>query len=305
MKITIVLLGLIGFAMNSILAQDAATILMTGLDNNKVLTYKAFTWKDSTHKDATVFYNCANPDGTFWCRLGDLNDTSSFYIDKGNGVFQILGKTAIKAPFVTLHNYRLSAIGEQADYSLKSSFFHNRSCYVVTKRIVPDDGRFSLFMQFRATDSIAKESLAKQRAMFEHLFPTVEIYYIGKSDNFIYAHAYYNVHGEKIDEHHWDVVEFNPVLTEDFFTIPSHATVYNPKGIDEFVKVHIKTLDKEFPGHRTVAEKPGLSRNLINVIDDNFESVTSILSRILFWASIGCVVVAIGLKLRKHYSPPV
>lgn len=244
-------------------SQKAKDLLKMGLKNQKRMSYK------STHinnkagkKETTTIYSKNNQDGTNYRRYEVIEEADSvpsyLTISNNAGDFKIIGNTAIKANF-QMHINEIPEQGEEAAYSLTEGEHRGLPCYIVTKKIQANEERFNSFIKAMPNDLIGNKTPDQQKELFASVFPTVEVYSIGKNDGFIWAYTYYNVRGKKIGSVDYGDVELNAVLDDNLFKIPDHYIIRVASTRAEYNKIVseliIKRIAEKNPAIKKKMEK--------------------------------------------------
>jgi outer membrane lipoprotein-sorting protein len=234
-------------------SQKAQALLKKGKENLKRMNYKSI-FVDNTGKTKVTYtvYNKSNPDGTnYWRFEANAGEPAprTLTIRNCNGNFSIYGNTAIKAN-CQLGRSDVSEQGEHAAYSLSEGSHQGIPCYIVTKKIQPDDGRYNSFIKSFSGSGL-KYSPAQLRELFEKSFPTIEVYLVGKNNNFIYEYTHYNIRGNKITNINYGDVELNAALDDKLFEIPGSFCIRVANTPAEYDKINgdiwLKDYEQKHP----------------------------------------------------------
>lgn len=227
-------------------AQKAKEIYKRGKENIKKMTYKATLVENKGKlKTIRIIYNRSNPDGTRDQRYESITEGYSPFIIITNkdGSFQLIGEAALK-DYYERSRREISEQGEQATYSLAEGVHRGIPCYVVTKKTLPDEGRYKSYVDFLPDDLKKDKTPEELKEFFNNAFHVTDIYYIGKNDGFNYEYTSYNIRGKKTSFDYGDV-ELNAVLDDKPFKIPENFTVRTAKSQDEYYKIHAELKNKE------------------------------------------------------------
>jgi hypothetical protein len=218
-------------------AKLAKEILGKGKENLKRINYKS-TYVDDTNgkKGTRIICNKSNPDGTNDYRYENSVEGAfytSLMIRNRDGNFDIYRNTAVKSTFDDGYD-GMSEQGEQAAYSLSEGSHRGIPCYVITKKIQPDEGRYDSYLKHMEKVLVNKYTAAQLKNSFESAFPTIEVFHIGKNDGFIYEYTYYNVRGQKAAFTNYGDVELNASLDDKLFEIPDNFIIRIANNPTEF-----------------------------------------------------------------------
>ena len=294
-------------------AEEAKTISLMA---QKMQNTRTYTYKEDKKEDYYIqyFYQRLNKDGTVYSRRESISkkdnsrlssnvnnkDGTFEYTEMGGGqTMQFMYKVNVALTNNDYHNEHGSFSGVSGDYM-------GIPCYIITRKAFPDNFSYRMFEKCYRTN----ESENDFKKFYRSLFPAMQINYIGRQDKFIYKTVSYNPDGKL-----FGLREFNPAFLNLDPDIPDHifeltsAESSNLKTVNNIAQrmdTFDETLSKE--GRITAKQKkqqssPGYIIKSVKTItagiDDNFSTITSVLSTILFWLAIGLFGLAAFYKWKK------
>ncbi len=314
-KLTIAFLAVFLFAGN-IFAEDMTPenvkkILKKARKKQENISYKCTkVIGTGKNKQTITIYNKVYPDGTSSYRYEAVYDKASspaYLVIRNNfGSFQIMGKVAIKKLFKEgLSKKELAERERNATYSCKEGSYRGIHCYIVNQKITPSEEKYRNFMKFEIKNG--EMSRAQLREIFEKNFPVLRIFYIGKKDEFIYKTTSFNIRGKKIGSFDRGIVILNPFLDDRLFLIPEDSTIKIAKTFKDFIKINTKIIVQKIKEKRRLSKGKqlvkqsnlGLWEKMSSYIDNNLNSISSILSKILFWGAMTLILVIVFLKIKQ------
>ncbi len=304
-KLTIAFLAVFLFAGNifaeDITPENAKKILDKALKLQKTRTYTATTSSgEGKFKRTQKIFQKLNPDGTTYkrietkrknsTRVSIKNDSGIFSFKKDSGV-------AIKSNYNTDGDH--INYDDLATYKGKTGYHGKISCYIVRKSIIFNKNLYPRFLKYLTTDYEKKLNDSQREKMFNETFIALAVYHIGQADNFIYATTYYDHHGKLKLKSSLKNVNLTPKFDDVIFKLPVNQEIIIANNLSEFMsarkKIKIIEYKKIIPKTKKKARKRnelGIGARISSYFDSNFNSISSMLSAILFWSAMGLLVFA-------------
>ena len=316
------------------LGNNPADILSVALKNKKRLNYKLTTVKTYPElhlKTTEYFYNKANPDGTNYTRYeehakeGGVSGSDGLTVIKNaEGEFHVHSGNVYKLNYEKeekgFAEKDLPTEGETAEYKLEDAEVNGNPCYKITKRVKPDYAALENYKKF-LPEWYVRENQSRLKEECKNQFPVVQIYYIDKQKLLPWKYDFYNISAKKIFTHEYQKIEILKNIGDELFGRPRNSPVLvfdNPekyskasneavvKIVEENIKNRtLKVVKKELREQQENDRKkqikgPGITGEIGSYIDSNFNTITSILSTVLFWVSVGLFAFVGIYKFRKR-----
>ena len=308
----------------SITSKDPAGILRTALKNKKRLNYKLTALKRYPKLHLTTveyFYNKANPDGTNYTKFkeyakkgGIAGNDGLTIIKNADGLFYIHSGNVHKLNYEELvrefARKDLPTQREAATYKLKKTKLNGVSCYKISKKVEPDSAAFENYKDF-FPDWYVRKNRDKLKAEFKEKFPILQIYYIDRWKLLPRKYEFYNMRAKKIYEYTYQKIKLLKEMDNKLFEIPvdSHIIICNNydeyndfsteivrKTLKDYTKTKVFKAAKERSKERKKrqearrANQPGILTKIGSFINSHLNSISSIVSAVLFWLAIGLFV---------------
>ncbi len=303
-KLTIAFLAVFLFAGN-IFAEDmtpenAKKILDKALKLQKTRSFTATTSRGEGKSRITQkIFQKLNPDGTTYKRIETKNTINTYiYIKNDSGRFEVYenSKIAVKSDY----NTKFMNYDDFAKYTIKSGSFNSIPCYIISRTVKPSkalaERHIKLFPNRR-----------HKIKRFLKNYPALLIYYIGKDNLFIYSRSAYYPNGRQVSKSYYKNVILNPKLADNVFQIPMDYQIKVAKNAKQDSAITGKILEKGTDKRLKVKLKarlikhnsPGILTKTVYYFDSNFNSISSIISTILFWSAIS-LLIFIGIYKWKN-----
>jgi hypothetical protein len=238
-------------------SKKAKEIYAKAKDNYDKLNYKTVSEKKEKNGGITsIIFHKVNPDGTVFIRrentiepksqLNPLNPNIEIINEQGQ--FQLIpieGK-AFKMDF-QLGTKEIDETGLNISYALSERDYNETLCYVVTKRIEPNQLAYERYVEALPSEMQAQAKESKKN--FETFFAAVTVFYIAKSDNFFRKRIRYGARGKLLGAYEWGEVVINPVFGEGLFKVPDTYAIQILHSSKEAAKASSEIIEKEVKLH--------------------------------------------------------
>lgn len=187
------------------------------------------------------------PDGTKLSRSErvDRDDNSRWMLVNGDGVYMIIGNTAIKTDEVISDPQKeIEKMFDGVDPRLSSettvelTALGGVECYLATRKFHLSDSDKKAVYNLLPEDIRSRISLEQ---LVKSLPATIQLY-MGKEDSFPYKIAIYNPAGQLISSQSYSEFELDPDLPDGYFEIPAGIKVVVPKSINEMTRAVVDAM---------------------------------------------------------------
>lgn len=266
---------------------DAQTLLDKALEQKENSTFAAeFVTVYGSVSGRQETRQLKSADGSVLTIIKTDSGSSRYTLVNRQGTYTVFPekKTAVRRDGVP-QELSPDAFNRFAAYRIKSGQYGSVPCYIVTRKIAVTPEVKSLFLSSIPSDVEIADAAKEQ--IFAKNFPVVEVYTIGKDDNFIYRREYYNTSGELISEIYCDKVNFSPDLEEEDFALPSDYTLEEPESASELI---------------TAVHQLGTSHSADNSYKGVVWHMTPALGKkLLVTALLVLIALLVGLRLFRSY----
>lgn len=266
---------------------DARVLLDKALEQKENSTFTAeFVAVYGSVSGKQDTYQLKSADGTVLRIIKTDSDSNRYTLVNRYGEYTVFPekKTAVRRDGVQ-KELSPDTFNRFASYSIKSGQYGSVPCYIVTRKIAVTPEVKSLFLSSIPSDVEIADAAKEQ--IFAKNFPVVEVYTIGKDDNFIYRREYYNTYGDLISEIYCNEVNFSPDLAEEDFALPPDYTMEEPKSASELI---------------TATHELGTSHSANNSYNSVTWQITPALGKkLLVTALLVLIALLVGLKLFRSY----
>ena len=199
-------------------SKKAKEIYANAKDNLNKLSYKTILEeKEKNEQIIDMFFHKVSQDGTVFTRREIIRDPLSptnplnpyIVITNDQGRFQLIkGKArALKI------NYQMSIkeideTGLNISYSLSEGDYKGIPCYIITRKIEPNQLAYERYIEALPSYLQQKEKLNKEG--FNAFFSSADVSHIARSDNFFRKIKYYGINGKFRGDREYGVVTINP-----------------------------------------------------------------------------------------------
>lgn len=187
------------------------------------------------------------PDGTKLSRSErvDRGDNSRWTLVNGDGVYMIIGNTAIKTDEMTSDPQKeIDKMFDGAEPRLPSETtvelteLNGVECYLATRKFHLSDSDKKAVYNLLPEEIRSRISLDQ---LVKSLPATIQLY-MGKEDSFPYKIVIYNPAGQLISSQSYSEFELDPDLPDDYFEIPAGIKVVVPKSINEMTRAAVDAM---------------------------------------------------------------
>lgn len=282
---------------------EAKKIWDRASENIKNVTFTATTSTGAgKFKITQKMFQLKNPDGSVFRRLETSNPSGSTTLTITNltGKYEINPgkKKILKIDYKP--EKELPELSEYASYELKSGSYDNVDCYVVTRRIAENPQVLDKLEKWVAPimKTTNKEELRK--AVLRS-FPAVNIYYIGKDNDFLYCREYYSFSGRFIGKVAYKNVKIGGKIDKSLFELPvGYSTEYAYTGA-EFLKNsgELNKSDTQSAKRHPLAKKHGVPDTGTQVYNWGLRNLDAI-GRFFLGAAIVLIIVLMAIKIKSR-----
>lgn len=166
-------------------------------------------------------------------------------------------------------------------YKISTTSYNGVSCFKVIINLPNDPGSLAkLGPKVKAKD-----------------IPYVIELFIGKHHKFIYNMKFYDVYANELGNIAFGKVQFNPKYNPEIFKLPDDKELKVANKSNDIQKIYNPKPSFFFKIFSSIGDFFSL---IFRWIDYNFYALTTIFSWIFLFVSIGCIVVAIFLKVKNR-----
>ena len=287
---------------------DPQTILNQALEKQSNISFSATIISgEGDLKIEQKVVQKKNIDGTVFKRLETRNKLAgeSVSLKNSSGTYDIYPE-AQKMVKVNFNRADVEPeYSKYTSYNIRRGRISGQNCYIITARISDSPVVFSLFEKTVMRGTPRPLTSAQCKQLFLRAFPAVSVYYIGIDNFFIYSREYYTFDGKLKGRVTYSDIKFDPAIKDSVFDLPvGYSTEYVDNSAN-FLKItnQIRTgiVDKKIAARhsaRKASTGPGVIERFIHWLDFNFEFISSIASKILFWAAMIIIIAVVVIKIK-------
>ena len=216
--------------------EQAKSILDKALSLQETRSYTSVTpIGEGNTKITRKIFQKLNSDGSTYRRIESTSPvTTILSIKNAEGLFYIYGNSNIAVKIA--YKYKYEDYDKGIKYEIKTGYYKKLPCYIITQKIPCNEDSFAFFMKNKAK-RLVEHNEDKLRSRYFKNCIVLNVYYIGKNNNFVYKKLSYDKNGKLHSKTSCDNVNVNPVIDDNIFKIPPNCKIKIAKTLKEYIKI--------------------------------------------------------------------